>query len=52
MLKWKLGAHDYDGVWGKYWYNDVNNSTGFTKLTKKKRNIPATQKKWASTQYT
>ena len=40
MLKWKLGAHDYDGVWGKHWYNDVNNSTGFTKTTNKKKNMP------------
>ena len=40
MLKWKLGPHDYDGVWGKHWYNDVNNSTEFTTITNKKNKIP------------
>ena len=40
MLKWKLGPHDYDGVWGKHWYNNVNNSTEFTTTTKKKNKIP------------
>jgi hypothetical protein len=29
MLHWPSGARDSDGVWAKYWYDSVWNSTGF-----------------------
>ncbi|NNE63811.1 MAG: HAD family hydrolase, partial [Gammaproteobacteria bacterium] len=30
MLKWPKGPRPGDGVWAKYWYKSVWNSTGFT----------------------
>ena len=30
MLSWKAGPHSYDGVWGRYWYKSVNQSSGFS----------------------
>lgn len=30
MLQWKAGARPEDGVWAKYWYKNVHQSTGFT----------------------
>ena len=29
MLNWRKGARDSDGVWARYWYDSVWNSTGF-----------------------
>jgi hypothetical protein len=29
MLSWPPGPRDSDGVWAKYWYANVNKSTGF-----------------------
>ena len=29
MLSWKAGAREEDGVWAKYWYDNVHKSTGF-----------------------
>ena len=29
MLNWPAGSRDSDGVWGKYWYDSVWQSTGF-----------------------
>jgi len=29
MLRWATGPRDSDGVWGKYWYDSVWNSSGF-----------------------
>ena len=29
MLSWPAGRRDSDGVWGRYWYDSVWNSTGF-----------------------
>jgi len=29
MLSWAAGPRDSDGVWGKYWYDSVWQSTGF-----------------------
>ena len=29
MLNWPAGPRDSDGVWAKYWYDNVNRSTGF-----------------------
>lgn len=31
MLEWKAGARKEDGVWAKYWYANVHQSTGFKK---------------------
>jgi hypothetical protein len=30
MLRWNKGAHSYDGIWGDYWYQSVNESSGFS----------------------
>jgi Sulfotransferase domain len=30
MLSWPAGPRDTDGLWGKYWYDAVWRSTGFT----------------------
>tara|TARA_B100000902_G_C27303669_1_gene914225 strand:- start:399 stop:1052 length:654 start_codon:yes stop_codon:yes gene_type:complete len=35
MLKWKKGPIKEDGVWAKYWYKNVHNSTGFIPYNKK-----------------
>ena len=37
MLKWKLGPKKEDGIWAKYWYQNVHNTTSFNKY--KKRDI-------------
>lgn len=29
MLSWSAGPHEEDGVWAKYWYESVHQSTGF-----------------------
>jgi len=29
MLAWPAGPRETDGVWAKYWYDNVNRSTGF-----------------------
>lgn len=31
MLKWDKNFNRFDGLWGKHWYKNVNNSTGFEK---------------------
>jgi len=31
MLSWPKGTRTSDGVWGKYWYKNVEKSTGFNK---------------------
>ncbi len=41
MLSWPKGARDTDGNWGKYWYKNVVNSTGFINYTPKTEKIPA-----------
>ncbi len=35
MLGWPAGPRDSDGVWGKYWYESVWNSTGFAPYREK-----------------
>ena len=42
MLKWSAGPRKEDGVWGKYWYKNVHNSTGFSEI---KRNSEKLSKK-------
>lgn len=29
MLSWPKGAHKNDGIWGKHWYHNINNSETF-----------------------
>ena len=36
MLSWEKGARKEDGVWAKYWYANVHNSTGFKAWEKKR----------------
>ena len=31
MLSWLRGPHKNDGIWGKHWYNNINNSQNFSK---------------------
>jgi len=33
MLSWEKGPHPEDGIWGAHWYDKVNASTGFGKLS-------------------
>ncbi|MEQ8904596.1 sulfotransferase family protein [Ekhidna sp.] len=40
MLSWKNGAIPEDGVWAKYWYKNVHNSTGFAKQKTSERPLP------------
>jgi len=42
MLRWKKGSRKEDGVWAKYWYKSVHNSTGFIPYNRK--NIKLTRK--------
>ena len=37
MLQWKKGARKEDGIWAKYWYKNVHNSSGFLPYSKKAR---------------
>ena len=39
MLSWSAGPHKEDGVWAKYWYESVHQSTGFQKY-RAKENFP------------
>jgi hypothetical protein len=40
MLSWPLGKRDSDGVWGQYWYDNVEKSTGFKAYQKTDAKIP------------
>ena len=35
MLTWPLGPRKSDGVWAKYWYQNVEASTGFMSFSEK-----------------
>ena len=39
MLHWKKGKHKNDGIWWKYWYDNVITTTSFQKYQKKDINI-------------
>ena len=41
MLSWKAGAREEDGVWAKYWYENVHKSTGFGKPRKRTDELPS-----------
>lgn len=40
MLSWKAGGIPEDGVWAKYWYSNVHQSTGFKKQKTSDRILP------------
>jgi Sulfotransferase domain len=40
MLTWPAGPRATDGVWGRYWYDAVWASTGFTRPTTRDVNLP------------
>ena len=40
MLQWKKGPRKEDGVWAKYWYNNIHDSTGFMEYKRKSERFP------------
>lgn len=40
MLSWPAGPHPADGVWAKYWYDNVQSSTGFAPYRRKDVDVP------------
>ncbi len=40
MLSWEAKPRKEDGIWAKYWYQNVHQSTGFAPYTKKKEVVP------------
>ena len=40
MLHWPAGPKHEDGVWAKYWYDNVHKSTGFEKQATSSRTLP------------
>jgi hypothetical protein len=40
MLNWEAGARPEDGVWAKYWYHSVHQSTGFGTYVPKSAPFP------------
>ena len=44
MLKWKMGGRIEDGIWAKYWYDNIHKSVGFKKYKAKNEPFPETLK--------
>jgi hypothetical protein len=40
MLSWPPGLRDTDGIWAKYWYDDVARSTSFQPYKSREGNVP------------
>jgi len=40
MLSWPPGPRDTDGIWAKYWYAEVERSTGFQPYRERKVDLP------------
>ncbi|QSE98108.1 sulfotransferase-like domain-containing protein [Fulvivirga lutea] len=40
MLSWESGPKPYDGVWAKFWYQNVHKSIGFTPYNEKNDPFP------------
>jgi hypothetical protein len=40
MLHWSAGPRKEDGIWAKYWYDNVHRSTGFAKQSTSSRAFP------------
>ena len=41
MLNWDAGPLKEDGIWAKYWYDSVHESTGFATYRMKEEELPA-----------
>jgi hypothetical protein len=41
MLTWPAGPRETDGVWARYWYQEVEKSTGFRPYQPKREPVPA-----------
>ncbi|MCA9295451.1 MAG: hypothetical protein KC983_03020 [Phycisphaerales bacterium] len=41
MLSWESGPRETDGVWARYWYSNVEASTGFSPYVPPKEEVPA-----------
>ena len=41
MLSWSKGVRDTDGIWAKFWYKNVINSTGFNIYREKDEDVPS-----------
>lgn len=44
MVSWPAGAREYDGIWTKYWYKNVNRSDSFIR---KNSPVPPVPKKYS-----
>ncbi len=44
MLTWPSGIRETDGVWGKYWYHNVEKSTGFMPWKKRQYSLTPEQR--------
>lgn len=40
MLQWKAGPRKEDGIWARYWYHSVHQSTGFVSYKEKNEPVP------------
>ena len=40
MLKWEAGTRKEDGIWAKYWYATIHQSTGFLPYVEKNIKLP------------
>lgn len=40
MLHWEKGARPEDGIWAKYWYTNIHNSTGYIPYKPKTEEFP------------
>ncbi len=40
MLSWEAGARPEDGIWAKYWYGNIHQSTGFMEYKAKTEPFP------------
>ena len=40
MLSWPSGPQPEDGVWAKYWYDNLHTSTGFQPYRERSREVP------------
>ncbi len=41
MLSWVEGPHPADGIWGKYWYDQLWSTTGFKPYVQKEVTVPS-----------
>jgi hypothetical protein len=41
MLSWPAGLRNTDGIWAKYWYEDVARSTSFQPYKRRQGSVPA-----------